>query len=498
MDALVGEAERRRRWGMKARSPLVLLAAGAAALVLLAGLVAGAMALAGANSASASPWVDRAPGLLALVVAAAALALRVWTALRGRRSDPATGLPNAAALTADHPAFPGALAVARIADFARIAAVTGPADLAILVQRVAERLRLGSGGRAIYRIDEAALAWIVPDEAGDTADDRFAGLAAVLRAPIAVGGRAIDVSVSFGLAERGAADDAPGLIAAGLLAAQRAHAAGRRWERASADEREAIDWQLSLVGELDQAIASGALWVAYQPKLDIASGRITSAEALVRWQHPRRGNIPPDQFVPSVEAHGRAQAMTAHVLHTALADAASWRKIGRPIGVAVNVSATLLSDDRLVAEIGAALARWRIPADMLTLEVTESAAIASADAAIERLGELRQMGVRISIDDYGTGQSTMTYLKRFPATELKIDKSFIQNLATSRADLILVRSTIDLAHALGMCVVAEGVEDADCLAKLVELGCDTAQGWHIGRPMPGENLALMQAWQRAA
>jgi diguanylate cyclase len=213
----------------------------------------------------------------------------------------------------------------------------------------------------------------------------------------------------------------------------------------------------------------------------------------VRWCHPTRGAIAPDHFIPTIEQAGRMLDLTMFVLRRAVRDLERWRRAGHDISVAVNLSASLLDDDNLVALIAAALAGASFDPSALTLEITESAAMAKPDHAIRVMAALRALGVQLSIDDYGTGQSTLTYLKRLPATEIKIDRSFVQDLVDNRSDQILVRSTIALAHDLGFKTVAEGVEDAACLALLGQLGCDTAQGWHIGRPLPfDEMLTLLE------
>jgi EAL domain-containing protein (putative c-di-GMP-specific phosphodiesterase class I) len=253
-----------------------------------------------------------------------------------------------------------------------------------------------------------------------------------------------------------------------------------------------------LFAELDAAIAGGQIWNAYQPKLDIASGRIVGAEALVRWNHPQRGSIPPDKFIPIVEVEGRARDLTLHVLRRALEDAAGWRAQGPELNIAVNISATLLLDPAFAVMLEEEIAAAQIPASCVTLEVTESAAMKDSKEAVAALNSWRSLGVAISIDDYGTGQSSLAYLQTLPASELKIDKSFVTDLPTNTRNAIMVRSTIALAHELGMKVVAEGIEDRNCLDRLAEMGCDTGQGWHIGRPGPAADLAALAADERRA
>lgn len=447
--------------------------------------------------AGARITVEIVPALAALASAGAAAGiLHLRESFRRRAlTNAETGLPNALALEAAM-AREGAclVAAAAIDGFGAIATTLGPAQAAELVRRVAERLELGSGGRAIHRIDEGTLAWGVDAAEGDEIGDRFDALAAVMRAPVEVGGRRVDVAASFGVAS-GVGRDARALAANAAAAARQAIDEGKRWHAFIAGDVDEAAWRLSLLGELDDALAQGHVWVAHQPKLDIFTGRIVGTEALVRWQHPERGPIFPDLFIPVVEAAGRIGELTDHVLRTALADAARFRAEGVPLNVAVNMSVTLLSQDGLGNGVLAAVADAGLPADALTLEVTESAAMTGSDAALATLEALRDAGIKLSVDDYGTGQSTLTYLKRLPVGEVKIDKSFVQAIADNRNDAILVRSTVDLAHQLGLRVVAEGVEDARCLAALTEMGCDTAQGWHVGKPMRADDLlAHARAW----
>lgn len=264
-------------------------------------------------------------------------------------------------------------------------------------------------------------------------------------------------------------------------------------ERAAQQARGEADWQSSLLAELETAMANGEVWNAYQPKLDIASGRIAGAEALVRWDHPQRGPIAPGRFLPLVEAHDRARDLTLNVLARALADAAEWRRAGLEIGVAINVSATLLLDASFAVLLEREILAARLPAQQVTLEITESAAVTDCAHARAALASWHALGLNISIDDYGTGRSTRACLRALPASELKIDKSFVADIAIDRRVAIMVRATIAAAHALGMKVVAEGVEDEACLARLADLGCDTAQGGHIGTPMPAPQLAALAA-----
>ncbi|MCB1658748.1 MAG: EAL domain-containing protein [Pseudomonadales bacterium] len=251
--------------------------------------------------------------------------------------------------------------------------------------------------------------------------------------------------------------------------------------------------RLSLMSELRGAIQRGELVLFYQPKLDIKQHKIISVECLVRWQHPLHGLIFPDDFIPLAEQTGNIRFLTLWAIDTALAQAAKWQQQGLEIEVAVNISAVDLQDPLLITNIQQCLEKHQLPAHCLALEVTESAVMYDIEKAIELLSSLRLLGIRLAMDDYGTGYSSMAQLKRLPIHEIKIDKSFIMNLTHNQDDLIIVRSTIELGHNMGLNVIAEGVESNDILAVLAEYQCNIAQGYGIGRPMPIDKFS--QWWQ---
>ena len=460
--------------------PIASLAAGTAALLALPLVTEAFLAVS----------MPIAPALAAAGAAAllGASAMFIETNRESSLTDADTGLPNLKALEAAIDKLPAAnIVVAHIDRFAVIAAGLGPDSTSKLILRVADRLKLATNQSQIYRTDEASLAWVEAPEDEVSLGDRIDAVSALMRAPIEAG-RLVDVVLSFGLAG-GQGHEAKQLVANASLAALNAWQKDSRWEKFSEADSAATSWHLSLLGELDMAMASGQLWNAYQAKLDLTSGSIVAAEALVRWDHPERGPIQPDSFIPLVEENGRARDLTAYVLNQALEDAIAWEEKGFPIGVAVNVSASLLADHAFIEEVGQIVQGSRLPSNRVTIEVTETAAVHSPERAIAALESWRGLGVSISIDDYGTGQSSLAYLQKLPANELKIDKSFVQTIGDDRRNAIMVRSTIALAHELGMKVVAEGVEDAACLALLAEMGCDTAQGYFISRPISGDALA---------
>ncbi|MEU0554305.1 bifunctional diguanylate cyclase/phosphodiesterase [Dactylosporangium sp. NPDC006015] len=248
--------------------------------------------------------------------------------------------------------------------------------------------------------------------------------------------------------------------------------------------------RLLLLGDLRRALAEAEeLVLYYQPKVALASGELCGVEALVRWHHPTRGLVAPAEFVPMAENTGLINLLTTHVLGRAVAQASAWRAAGWTVPVAVNLSPRCLTDPALRDRVEGLLTEHRLPAQLLRLEVTESAVMANPALATATLRGLHRLGVRLSIDDYGTGYSSMAYLKQLPVDELKIDRSFVVNLSgADDDDAVLVRSAVDLGHNLGMTVVAEGVEHAVQVEALRRLGCDIAQGYHYARPEPADHL----------
>ena len=249
--------------------------------------------------------------------------------------------------------------------------------------------------------------------------------------------------------------------------------------------------RLAMVGQLRRALDEGQVLLHYQPKVDLESGMVVGAEALVRWQHPDRGLIPPADFVPMAERTGLIKPLSRYVLDHALAQCREWRDSGLDLKISVNLSARNLLDPSLPDDVKKLLTKWSIPEAMLELEITESTIMIDPQRAMEVLARLHGMGIGLSIDDFGTGYSSLVYLKELPVHELKIDRTFVARMSSNRGDAFIVRSTIDLAHNLQLKVVAEGVEDEDTLAELTKLGCNIAQGFHVSRPLPPDEFA---AW----
>jgi len=251
--------------------------------------------------------------------------------------------------------------------------------------------------------------------------------------------------------------------------------------------------RLRLHGELRQAIEGKELGLHYQPKVDIRTARIIGVEALARWSHPGEGMIPPAEFIPMIEQSGLIRPFTFWLLEETIVQLMDWASAGIDISIAVNMSMRNLLDPSLPATISRLLETYQVSAYKLCLEITESTIMSRPEHALQIISQLHKIGVRLSIDDFGTGYSSLAYLKKLSVDELKIDQSFIFGLTEDRDDALIVRSTIDLAHNLGLKTVAEGVESKEVMDELEILKCDIAQGYYISRPLPAAEL---QQWLR--
>ncbi|HKQ00522.1 MAG TPA: EAL domain-containing protein [Actinomycetes bacterium] len=314
-------------------------------------------------------------------------------------------------------------------------------------------------------------------------------LQAALAQPFLLEGLSLDVEASIGLAlypEHG--DDSDELLQHADIAmyvAKETHA-GFVLFQPSLDQHSPR--RLALLGELRRGIDYQQLLLHYQPKVHAHTGQVLGVEALVRWQHPEHGLIPPNDFIPLAERTGLIGPLTHYVLDAALYQCRQWQQAGHELAIAVNVSARRLLDLHFPDEVAGLLASWGIPARLLVVEITESTIMADPPRALEILGRLNTMGVQLSIDDFGTGYSSMAYLKSLPVHELKIDRSFVMQMTSDTRDAVIVRSTVDLGRNLGLRVVAEGVEDQTTLQELDQLGCDAIQGYYISRPVPPDDL----------
>ena len=441
------------------------------------------------------------------IVAALGLLLLdgIWVSVLGirrtlrqsRLTDAETGLPNARVLERRILQGKGVI-VARLKQFDEMVAVLSPDDRQSLMQQVLSRLSLGFPAADVHALESGVLGWTIEVGAIDALIEQIEGASGLFRAAVKVGDRALLVTPAFGIVPI-ANGDAGRAIAQASLSARQAQDAGQRWALHSDVAATATERSLMLLADLDGAIERGDIHVVYQPKWSFADNRIAGAEALVRWRHPQLGPIGPDEFIPLLEEAGQMRALTLAIVDTCVGQLEDWQLRSLDLSVAINISAALLDDAAFVTSLQTVLDTRPKLVSRITLEVTESATLTGAETAIAVLTRFRASGAKISIDDYGTGHATLSYLRSFPADEIKIDKSFVSRMLESNGDQILVRSTIELAHELGFKVVAEGVEDDACLARLADYGCDTAQGWVIGKPMsPADFLARLEAPDLAA
>ena len=311
-----------------------------------------------------------------------------------------------------------------------------------------------------------------------------------LEEPFSVQGLTLDVEASIGIALHPLhAADFEELMKRADVAMYRAKAKRSGYEVYHPDEDESDASKLKLASELRQAPLRNELVMHYQPKADLRTARIVGAEALMRWRHPRHGVMMPDRFIPLAERSGLIRSLTMFAVQTALAQARTWREAGMELTVSVNLSTRDLIDVSLPEEIAGLLDEARVPPHLLELEITESVIMADPMRARGVVTRLREMGVKVAIDDFGSGYSSLGYLKSLPVNDLKIDKSFVINMMEDSGDLVIVQSTIELAHNLGLTVIAEGVESDETWRRLRALGCDVAQGWLIGRPLPAADFA---------
>ena len=412
--------------------------------------------------------------------------------------DQLTGLPNrvllqnrlgralAESVRTDRPL---ALLILALDRFREITNTLGHHNGDLIVRELAVRLgdALGDGDRvARLRGDEFGV--LLPDADATFARQVGERILGSLERPFMVQRLPIEVSASVGMAvapEHGT--EAETLLRRADSAVQAARKLGGGASVLYSSSCELHDpARLALLGELRRALEGNELQLHYQPKVDLKTHTVVGAEALLRWAHPKRGFVSPAEFIPLAEQTGLIRPLTRWVLDRAAGEARGWERAGQRLPVAVNVSARSLHDNRIVDDVEEALLTHDLRADRLQIEVTESAVMADAGNAATVLSSLTSRGVAVSIDDFGTGYSSLGLLRKLPVHELKIDKSFVMGMGGDGGeDTAIVRSTADLAHNLGLNVVAEGVEDQWTLDLLATFGCDQAQGYHIARPMSG-------------
>ena len=403
-----------------------------------------------------------------------------------RFADARTGLPNDRQLITDLKQQDEAyVVVLRIGHSDGVLAVLDDQMRGMLFREIVQRVVPVTGGSKAYSLDAGQIAWIFPHDSARSLQAQLEGAVALFVAPLLLGARLQVVSPVFGFADFSITRQSASIaLSNAALAAARAEEGGVRAVRYVDAFREHAGFEQRILADIGPALARSELHMAYQPKWSIAQQRVCGFEALIRWTHPQLGRIMPDQFITVLENAGRIDELTLYAIDTCATQLRQWHSEGHDLGVAVNISAGLLSDARFADAAYRRVAALGPLARHLTFEITETVAFEETGAAADLLRKLRDLGLRVSVDDYGTGQSTLRYLKAFPANEIKVDKGFVLRMVQSPSDQILVRSTIELAHELGFTVVAEGVEDAATLALLTRFGCDIAQGWCVGKPLP--------------
>jgi len=361
----------------------------------------------------------------------------------------------------------------------------------LLLCEVGQRLSrtLSHESEMVARLGGDEFALLLPDTDLDAAKRFARRIGTVLDEPLSIDGHTIDVHGSIGIVSfplhgrefhtlMRRADVA-------MYAAKRVNAGSAVYS--AADDVHSPE-RLTLMTELRRAVESDQLSLYYQPKVDLSSYQVKYVEALVRWIHPERGFIAPDQFIPFAEQTGYIKVLTRWVIDRAMRQLAQWHADGIDLSVSVNVSARDLLHAGLPEYFEGALRRYGVSPQWIWIEITESAVMDDAAAALQTLDQLHQMGLRLSIDDFGTGYSSLAYLKRLPVDEIKIDKSFVMGMMTDNDDEVIVRSTIDLGHNMGLKVVAEGVESEAVMLLLGTLNCDLVQGYHVSRPLPEDKF----------
>ncbi|WP_332639748.1 EAL domain-containing protein [Brevundimonas sp.] len=397
--------------------------------------------------------------------------------------DQETGLPNRLSLERQAGGHTDAWVVLFGVDrFEVVRNAIGYDSMGRLLAVLGARLSALADGAPMARVGAGSLGLVIIARSKAEALEAAEHLAAAAQAPISVNGAPVDIALTAGVAGHGAAgSDLPSPVDRAAIALDQARAS--RQSAAAFDEVAYGDpaGNLSLISELMTALNNGEVSLAYQPKYDFRAQGVTGVEALMRWTHPRRGAVSPDLFIGMAEETGHIRPLTEWAIRRAIEDQKTLAAAGHVLTVSVNISGRLLSDesfaDFAVEEVATSGAD-------LCFEITETAVMGNPEMALRTIDRFADAGISVSLDDYGSGLSSLTYLKRIRADELKIDKSFILGLDDSARDGLLVKSTIDLAHGLGLKVTAEGVETPTALALLRGMGCDMAQGYLIGRPAP--------------
>ncbi len=435
------------------------------------------------------PIVLRTIGIMAysnsaLTCMAVFASIRLWQKrTRQIQHTSASGLPNMLALSNSVLPIGCDVVVAAVARYEEMLATLPSGLHGECARQIARRIAVGCGAQDIYHSDGGHFAWTEEARPLDMQLSHLEGLRALFAAPLQVGPHTFDTNIHFGL-DRNEGVETATRVNSALASANEALSNGRAIELFEAHRLAEAPWELSLHARIDEGLRNGDIWLAYQAQWDLAANRICGAEALIRWNHPTRGPIAPNAFILQAERAGRIDALTYWVLDHAITATLAINALGERFQMSVNLSGQLVDKPELVQNFAEIVARRGVDPSLITIEVTETSSVGNRPAAVHNLTRLRAMGFRLSIDDFGTGEASLTYLADLPSDELKLDRRFVSRIVDSDRERAIVSSTIGLAHALGQIVVAEGIEDAATLALLREMGCDHAQGFYLGRPQP--------------
>lgn len=412
--------------------------------------------------------------------------------------DGLTGLPNrtlaierlGSSITAERPV---ALLNLGIGNFRSINETCGAGGSDLALQQVSRRLQaVLRPGDSLARLLADEFLLMVDGSDRDSAVASADQLQQLLIKPLRVGTHDIALDCAIGIAvypQDGATPDE--LLRRANLAMRDAATAPGRLQLYQHGREDDHERQINLIRDLRRAAEGGELVLHYQPKLNIKEGHVRQAEALLRWEHPQYGMVSPGEFIPLAERTGSIQGLTAWVIEEVLRQLQEWNQRGLRVLMSLNISAEDLHDIGLATRVARMLTQYSVPADQLIFEITESAVMANPEVALKVLNSLRACGISLSVDDFGTGYSSLAQLKRMPVQELKIDQSFVRDLDDASEDSVIVRSTIEMSHSLGLKVVAEGVEYERSLQLLQKWNCDTAQGYLISRPL---TASAFEAW----
>jgi diguanylate cyclase len=399
-----------------------------------------------------------------------------------KQTSGSSGLPNIEAMVSGGVAKSQDVVAASISQYEQMLASLPKELHGECARQIARRIALGAGDRQVFDTDNGHFLWLENSQLLDNIVEHLEGLRALFSSPLVIGGHVLDTTIHFGL-DRNSDSRPITRVQSALAAANEAQGKGKLYEEFGHQRLAQSPWELSLHARIDEGLRNGDIWLALQPQLDLRDGRISGAEALIRWNDPERGVIPPDAFILQAERAGRIETITYWVLERSIGMVNALNRLSSPFQISVNLSARMVDHPALISRVSDIVRANPVDCKLITFEVTETFSLANREQAKLNLSALRAMGFRLSIDDFGTGQASLAYLAEIPSDEIKLDRRFVQAITIDPRERCIVDSVIKLAHALEQEVVAEGIEDEATLQELHRLGCDLVQGYYIGRPI---------------